>query len=136
MTFRRIDPTSNERKKIKSLYKNNYSYYNIAKALNVSRYLIIQWIKKLKISKINKCSWCGRRGKGKSVGIKWLCKKCDKHRCINCKILLSDKRMCKRCDKKHGGYDKKTNLCLDCGLKKQHSKLSTDKLLTRTHKCV
>lgn len=131
MAFRKTNPTSDERRKIKSLYKNSHSYYDIAKALSVSRYLIIQWIKRLKIRKISKCSWCGRKGRGKSVGIKWLCKKCDKHRCINCKILLSSKRMCKRCDKKHGKYNKKTNLCLDCALEKRHSKLSTDTMVDK-----
>ena len=101
MTFIKIDPTPEERKKIRSLYKNSYSYYNIAKILNVSRYLIIQWLKRLKIEKIYKCDWCNRIRKGRNIGVKWLCKKCDKHRCIECGILLNNERRCKRCNKKN-----------------------------------
>ena len=45
----------------------------------------------------------------------FLCKKCDKHRCEHCGILLTNEYKCKRCQIIHGEYTQQSfPYCLDC----------------------
>lgn len=111
---KRIDPTHEQQKKLKDLFIYGYSKCRISKIMNVSQHLIHRWFKLLKLRKINTCNWCGRKGSGKKIGKKWLCKKCNKNRCKHCKIILSKTRTNKYGNKLGDFYKEHPRYCKSC----------------------
>lgn len=112
--FKNVDPTAEQIKTLKRLYKLNHSYAWMMRELEVGTHIIHRWIRVLGLKKIDVCSWCGKKDKGKRIYKAWLCEKCDSHRCTRCNILLSNTRISKKGQKKYGAYNRNAKLCKDC----------------------